>query len=118
MPDKIFNVSWIPSSRVSHTGLSTSQHPRGLLSSSPIKHLQDIDRVFSILAENGLIVKRSKYVLGVPVLDFLGYRVDATGSKPLEDRVSAIHQFAPPTSVKVLWVTQMETICEENLSSL
>ena len=71
-------------------------------SSSPEEHLADLTRVFDILKENGLVVNRSKCVLGVPALDFLGYRVDAKGARPLEERVTAIRQFASPTTVKEL----------------
>ena len=71
-------------------------------SSSPEEHLADLTRVFDVLKENELVVNRSKCVLGVPALDFLGYRVDAKGARPLEERVTAIRQFASPTTVKEL----------------
>ena len=69
-------------------------------SSSPEEYHADLTRVFDVLKENGLVVNRSKCVLGVPAFDFLGYRVDAKGARPLEKRVTAIRQFASPTTVK------------------
>ena len=33
-------------------------------------------------------------------LEFLGYQVDSTGISPLKDRITAIEQTKPPTSVK------------------
>ena len=49
-----------------------------------------------------MIVNRAKCVLGKPSLDFLGYRVDATGISPLPERVEAIRSFEPPTNIKEL----------------
>ena len=71
-------------------------------SESPEQHLQDLEAVFKTLAANGLVVQRSKCVLGVSELEFLGYKVDATGICPLPDRVKAIRTTTPPTSVKEL----------------
>ena len=39
---------------------------------------------------------------GVTALDFLGHRVDATGIRPLEDKVKAIREFLQPTSERQL----------------
>ena len=71
-------------------------------SESQEQHLEDLEAVFKTLSENGLVVQRSKCVLGVPSLEFLGYRVDSTGISPLPDRVDAIKSTTPPTSVKEL----------------
>ena len=71
-------------------------------SESPEQHIEDLKNVFSILAENGLVVQRSKCVLGKSSLDFLGYRVDATGISPLPERVEAIRATPPPTTLKEL----------------
>ena len=59
-------------------------------SSSVEEHLEDLENVFKTLSENGLVVQRSKCVLGATSLEFLGYHVDATGIAPLPDRVAAI----------------------------
>ena len=66
------------------------------------QHIADLENVFKVLSANGLVVQRSKCVLGVPSLDFLGYRVDSNGISPLPDRVVAIRATTPPTSVKEL----------------
>ena len=71
-------------------------------SDTPEQHMEDLKNVFTILAENGLVVQRSKCVLGKPSLDFLGYRVDSTGIAPLPERVSAIRSTPPPTTLKEL----------------
>ena len=40
-------------------------------SSTPAEHLQDLDRVFSTLNENGMVVNRAKCILGKESLEFL-----------------------------------------------
>ena len=64
------------------------------------QHIQDLDLVFKTLSANGMVVQRPKCVLGKTSLEFLGYQVDNTGISPLKDRVSAIEQTTPPTSIK------------------
>ena len=71
-------------------------------SESPEQHLEDLKKVFTILSDNGLVIQRAKCVLGKSSLDFLGYRVDATGIAPLPERVKAIKAVSPPTTVKEL----------------
>ena len=66
------------------------------------QHLKDLEAVFKTLSANGLVVQRSKCVLGVPNLEFLGYHVDSTGIAPLPERVKAIRAATPPTSIKEL----------------
>ena len=66
------------------------------------QHLEDLEQVFKTLAANGLVIQRSKCVLGVDSLEFLGYKVDVKGISPLPDRVVAIRATKPPTSVKEL----------------
>ena len=71
-------------------------------SETPEQHIEDLKKVFTILAENGLVVQRSKCVLGKSSLDFLGYKVDTTGISPLPERVEAIRAVPPPTNIKEL----------------
>ena len=71
-------------------------------SEDPVQHLADLDAVFKTLSANGMVVQRSKCVLGVSSLEFLGYHVDATGIAPLPERVVAIRSTTPPTSIKEL----------------
>ena len=73
-----------------------------IASESPEQHLQDLELVFKTLAANGMVVQRPKCVLGVSSLEFLGYQVDSTGISPLRNRVTAIEQTKPPTTVKEL----------------
>ena len=73
-----------------------------IASSSPEEHMKDLDRVFKILDDAGLTINRAKCVLAKPSLDFLGYRVTSTGITPLPERVEAISQVPPPTTVKEL----------------
>ena len=71
-------------------------------SESPEQHLKDLEVVFNLLEENGLVVQRPKCILGQPSLEFLGYTLDATGITPLETRVETIRQTKPPTTIKEL----------------
>ena len=71
-------------------------------SESPEQHLKDLEEVFKTLSANGLVLQRSKCVLGVPELEFLGYKVNSTGITPLPDRVVAIRATTPPTTIKEL----------------
>ena len=71
-------------------------------SESKEQHLEDLESVFKTLSANGLVVQRSKCVLGVSSLEFLGYHVDANGIAPLPDRVKAIRATTPPTTIKEL----------------
>ena len=61
-----------------------------------------LDQVFKTLSANGMVIQRSKCVLGVSSLEFLGYHVDTTCIAPLPDRVAAIRETTPPTTVKEL----------------
>ena len=66
------------------------------------EHLEHLKVVFQTLSDNGMIANRAKCILGKSSLDFLGYRVDATGIAPLPERVEAIRATEPPTSIKEL----------------
>ena len=71
-------------------------------SNSPEEHLEHLETIFQILSDNGLVVNRPKCVLGQEQLEFLGYSIDKNGVKPLDDRVQAIRDVNPPTTVKEL----------------
>ena len=73
-----------------------------IASESMEEHLQDLERVFKILEENGLVVNRKKCILGASSIEFLGHLVDANGIKPLPEKVEAIKKVAPPTTIKEL----------------
>ena len=71
-------------------------------SETPAQHLEDLKAVFSILAENGLVVNRAKCTLGASSLQFLGYLLDENGISPLPERVEGLSKFPVPTTVKEL----------------
>ena len=71
-------------------------------SETPEQHYQDLKTVFQILSENGLVVQRSKCILGRESLEFLGYHVDSEGVLPLPTRVEAIKAVPAPTTLKEL----------------
>ena len=73
-----------------------------IASESVEQHLEDLERVFKILEENGLVVNRKKCILGASSIEFLGHLVDADGIKPLPEKVEAIKKVAPPTTIKEL----------------
>ena len=74
-----------------------------LVSSHSVEeHLQDLERLFTILNDNGLVVNRAKCSFGQSSLEFLGYQVDKDGVRPLPERVVAIQETSPPTSVTEL----------------
>ena len=66
------------------------------------QHEAHLKALFDRLELHGLVVKPSKCVFGVSSIDFLGHRVDARGVMPLPSRVSTIHNFPRPSSVKAL----------------
>ena len=71
-------------------------------SETPAQHVEDLEKTFTILEDNGMVVNRAKCILGQESLEFLGYKVDQNGITPLEERVSAIRQTPRPTTVKEL----------------
>ena len=74
-----------------------------LIASSTLEeHLIDLERVFTILNQNGLVVNRKKCVLGKAKVEFLGHEVDAQGIRPLKEKVEAILKVKSPTTVKEL----------------
>ena len=66
------------------------------------QHLEDLENVFKTLSANGMVIQRTKCVLGKSSLEFLGYRVDSNGITPLAEKVEAIRSTKPPTSIKEL----------------
>ena len=73
-----------------------------IASRSRAEHGQHLREVFELLRENGLFINKSKCLLGVSSLDFLGHRVDKDGVSPMTDRVSSIVSFPQPTTKKQL----------------
>ena len=66
------------------------------------QHLTDLTELFGRLEDHGLVIKRTKCVLGVSSIEFLGHHVDAEGIVPLPEKVRAIRDFPRPSTVKGL----------------
>ena len=54
------------------------------------------------LAKAGLAISLKKCLFSRPALDFLGYRLDSNGLKPLPRKIEAITSFPEPTKPKML----------------
>lgn len=68
-------------------------------SSTPEEHEEHLRQIFRRLDEFKLSLNVSKCVFGQAAVDFLGYRVDASGIKPLDDKVQAIKDFPQPQNI-------------------
>ncbi|XP_037831836.1 uncharacterized protein LOC112451161 [Kryptolebias marmoratus] len=71
-------------------------------SCSAEQHIFHLREVFQRLAAHGLIVNPAKCQFGLPVIDFLGHRISASGAVPLPNKVQAVSNFPQPQSVKAL----------------
>jgi cleavage and polyadenylation specificity factor subunit 1 len=69
-----------------------------IASENEADHLLHLNTVFSLLAQNGLILNREKCVLGVSELQFLGHRVSSSGIEPLPAKVEAITNLPQPVT--------------------
>ena len=65
-------------------------------------HLAHLGAVFQRLKEAGLVLNVAKCEFARSSISFLGHRISASGSEPLEDKVEAITRHAAPTTVKEL----------------
>jgi hypothetical protein len=52
------------------------------------EHEQHLRALFTQLQSNGIIINPAKCILRAPEVTFLGYKVSAEGSQPLEERVT------------------------------
>ena len=64
------------------------------------QHLRDLTELFGRLEDHGLVIKRTKCVLGVSSIDILGHHVNAKDIVPLPEKVRAIRDFPRPSTVK------------------
>jgi hypothetical protein len=62
-------------------------------------HLQHLDKLFSVLAVNGLAINLEKCVFAVPILEFLGHRITAAGSSPPTDHTTEIQNYPTDSAV-------------------
>ena len=73
-----------------------------IASNSLSQHLDHLREVFTRLSQNGVLLNPSKCTFGVESIAFLGHQISAGGITPLEDRVTAIREFARPETKKHL----------------
>ena len=73
-----------------------------IASSSPEEHLQHLRLVLERLDEHGILINLPKSLFGVSELDFLGYHLDATGIRPLQEKVEVVREFPLPTTQRRL----------------
>ncbi len=73
-----------------------------IASSSREEHMEHLRCVLQRLDDHGILINIHKSVFGVPSLDFLGYHVDSTGIRPLENKIQAVREFPRPTSKRKL----------------
>lgn len=66
------------------------------------EHQQHLIQLFERLTEYGVLININKCVFGKPEVNFLGYRVSAAGTQPLESKVQTIQDYPPPKTVKEL----------------
>lgn len=69
-----------------------------IASSSPEEHLQHLRLVFQHLEEHSLLINVAKSRFSISELNFLGHHVDATGMRPLEEKVQVIREFPQPNT--------------------
>lgn len=65
-------------------------------------HLEHLKKVFQRLQDHGVVINVSKCVFGEPQVDFLGYAVSSSGTRPLLQKVEAIQNFSQPKTIKEL----------------
>ena len=64
------------------------------------QHIEHLDEVLTRLQASGLKVNASKSFFGRTQLEYLGYWITREGVKPLNKKVEAISNLAPPTNCK------------------
>ena len=70
---------------------------------SPVEHLEHLRSVFQRLDEHGIVINFSMSRFGVDEIDILSHQVDATGIRPLEDKVRVVREFPLPDMQCKLW---------------
>ena len=66
------------------------------------QHLQDLRAVFLRLREHGLLLRPDKCVFGRSSMEFLGHHVDASGIRPLDNKVKAVCSYPRPVTLSEL----------------
>jgi hypothetical protein len=73
-----------------------------IYSSSWAEHLQHVKMVFALIGTNCLCVKRSKCVFGGTSVAYLGHIISAEGVAMDLDKVSAVHAWPQPRTLRAL----------------
>ncbi|KAG6458433.1 hypothetical protein O3G_MSEX010849 [Manduca sexta] len=73
-----------------------------VFSKDETEHEAHLHTLFSRMREFGVLVNTSKCVFGASEVTFLGYRISASGTKPLESKVEAIKEFTVPKTIRQL----------------
>ena len=66
------------------------------------EHRENLERVLQRFEEAGVRLKREKCVFAAPEVIYLGYKIDASGLHPVDDKVQAVIEAPSPTSVTEL----------------
>ena len=73
-----------------------------IASSSPEEHLQHLHLMLERLDKHGILINVNKISFGVPDLDILGYHLDATGIRPIQEKVQVVQEFPRPNTQQQL----------------
>ena len=71
-------------------------------SKSKTQHLTHLEQVFQLLANNGLVINKTKCLFGVTELEYLGHLVTISGILPLNSRIDTIRDFPTPENRPIL----------------
>ena len=73
-----------------------------IASDNETQHRDHLEQLFQVLLKHGLTVNIAKSAFGQSELDFLGYRVNCFGIRPLPDRIEALQSYLEPKTVQDL----------------
>jgi hypothetical protein len=73
-----------------------------VFSRSPEEHEQHLRALFTQLQRYGIIINPAKCAFRAPEVAFLGYKVSAKGSQPLQERVTHLQEYQPLQSASQL----------------
>lgn len=65
-------------------------------------HLEHLKQLFERLSQYGVLVNVNKCCFGSPEVTFLGYKITAEGTRPLETKIQVIQEYPPPKTAKGL----------------
>lgn len=71
-------------------------------SENKLQHENHLRTVFKRLDQFGLLLNVNKCIFGAEQIDFLGYSISSTDTKPLPQKVQAILNYKKPHTVKEL----------------